>query len=877
MRHAVRVVIATLLMTLSGSLWVAPTMASAAFTPGNILASVGEGLVKEFTPEGVLVNTYNTGTNSITTGTVFDSSGDLFVTDFNGDAVTEFSPAGALVGSFGSGYNADPESLALDSSGNVYVGQADGEHKVLKFDKSGNLLAEYSPETEARGTDWIAMASDDCTLYYTSEGHDVKRFNVCTNKQLPDFVDGLPGGEAYQLRFLPDGGMLIADAQSILRLDNEGHIVTQYTTPAGVEWFNVQFTPGASTFWAGDIATGQVAEFDLNSGAVLNEFSSEPATELAGLTVIGAKEYALKDSDGDGIPDEWEEHGIRDAEGNMILDLPAMGADPHHKDVFVQLDAMHGLALSSAALKMVEKAFNDAPVPNPDGTTGIHLHVDEGPSSVMNPATGATWGSQSLANDNIPFQNTFGSEAGGNYNWSAFEAVKHNSLIPPREAAFHYAMSINRFNAAGNSGQSRGTPGSDFMVALGPACNPEGSCPGTVKEQAGTFMHELGHNLGLHHGGQIDENYVPNYLSVMNYIFQFSGLSTAPDSVDYSRYESAQIPTLDEFDLNEAGGFGVEPPLLAAAQKTEIWCANLNTRLPASLDGPVDFNCNGFPFDSGVSANLHGEAQQPQAYKGEGPLTSYNDWKDLWYRGGTIGGNGLGALLPETTEDDEPQIATLEESSDRLVPPPTGSTGNATGITTTTATLHGEAIPNGEDTHAYFQYGPTAEYGTTTTPLDVGSMNAPVAISAEIASLEPNTTYHYQEIIETSTHLLYGADETFTTQATPSASPTSTPAPAPIPATQPPLGNVASFIAPSPACVVPRLRGNSAAKAARLLKASHCRLGRAAVAKAARHHRRASLVVVNQSKRPGTQLPTGTRVSIVLGMPAPKRRSVKHR
>src|SRR5665213_560489 len=224
MRHAVRVVIATLLMTLSGSLWVAPTMASAAFTPGNILASVGEGLVKEFTPEGVLVNTYNTGTNSITTGTVFDSSGDLFVTDFNGDAVTEFSPAGALVGSFGSGYNADPESLALDSSGNVYVGQADGEHKVLKFDKSGNLLAEYSPETEARGTDWIAMASDDCTLYYTSEGHDVKRCNVCTNKQLPDFVDGLPGGEAYQLRFLPDGGMLIADAQSILRLDNEGHI-----------------------------------------------------------------------------------------------------------------------------------------------------------------------------------------------------------------------------------------------------------------------------------------------------------------------------------------------------------------------------------------------------------------------------------------------------------------------------------------------------------------------------------------------------------------------------------------------------------------------------------------------------------------------------
>jgi hypothetical protein len=491
----------------------------------------------------------------------------------------------------------------------------------------------------------------------------------------------------------------------------------------------------------------------------------------------------------------------------------------------------------------------------------------------MNPVTGEKWGSQSLANDNIPFKKLFGSETGGNYNWSAFEEVKHESLIPAREAAFHYSISVNRFNSAGNSGQSRGTPSSDFIVALGPACSPEGACPGSVKEQAGTFMHELGHNLGLHHGGQIDENYVPNYLSVMNYIFQFSGLSTSPDGVDYSRYESPQIPTLDEFDLNESGGFGVEPPLLAAAQKTEIWCANLNTRMPASLDGPVDFNCNGFPFDGGVSANLHGEAQQPAAYEGEGLLTSYNDWKDLWYRGGAIGGNGLGALLPETTEDDEPSIATLQESSDRLVPPPTGSTGNATGITTTAATLHGEAIPNGEDAHTYFQYGPTTEYGTTTTPVDVGSANTPVATSAEVSGLEPDTTYHYQEIIETPTHLLYGADATFMTQASAGLPPGSTPVPTPTPAIQPPLGSVAVH---SAACVVPRLHGKIARKAAQLLKAHHCRLGHTAIARTARHHLHVSLIVVGQSKRPGTRLARGTRVSIVLGAPAPRKHNAKH-
>lgn len=866
---------AVLMSGVALSLSVTTSLASAAFAPGNLLASVGNGEIKEFTPAGVLVATYDTGTGSITTGSIFDASGDLFVTDFNGNAVSEFNPAGDLIGSFGSGYNADPESIVFDGSGNAYVGQADGEHHVLKFDKAGNLLASYEPETESRGTDWIALASDECTLYYTSEGQAVKRFNVCTNKQLPDFVDGLPGSEAYQLRFLPDGGMLIADSQSILRLDKEGHIVKQYTTPSGGEWFNVQFSPGASTFWAGDISTGEVAEFDLDSGSVLNEFNSEPPQELAGLTVIGSPEYVLKDSDGDGIPDEWEEHGIRDAEGHMLVDLPAMGADPHHKDVFVQLDAMKGLALSPAALKMDEKAFNDAPVSNPDGTEGIHLHVDEGPGSVMNPVTGKTWGTLSLANDDIPFKTTLGSTSGGQYNWSAFEGLKHESLIPAREAAFHYAISVNRYSGT-SSGISRGIPSSDFIVALGPACHPEGSCPGTVMQQAGTFMHELGHNLGLHHGGQVDENYVPNYLSVMNYTFQFSGLTSSPDGVDYSRYESPQVPALDETNLDETKGFGVEPPLRAAGQKTKIWCGGLNSWVVVAMHGPVDFNCDGNAFETGLSADLHDTAIQPSGFQTEGTLKSYNDWSSLWYRGGAIGGNGLGALLPEETEDSEPTIPTLEESADQLIPPPTGSTGNATNITATSAIVHGDVTPNGEDTRIYFQYGASEEYGSTVGLTDVGSASTADSTATELAGLTPATTYHYQEVIETPTHLLYGADQTFSTQSTSGTPPTSTPSPNPTPAREAPSG-VASFVkVAQPQCVVPKLRGKSSRKATQLLRAAHCKIGHTTIAKAAQHKRHLQLVVISQTRRPGAHLPNGTKVSVVLGI-ASSRKHKAHR
>ena len=46
-----------------------------------------------------------------------------------------------------------------------------------------------------------------------------------------------------------------------------------------------------------------------------------------------------KDSDGDGLLDDWEMHGIDlDGDGIIDLDLPAMGANPFHKDLFLELD-----------------------------------------------------------------------------------------------------------------------------------------------------------------------------------------------------------------------------------------------------------------------------------------------------------------------------------------------------------------------------------------------------------------------------------------------------------------------------------------------------------------------------------------------------------
>ena len=57
---------------------------------------------------------------------------------------------------------------------------------------------------------------------------------------------------------------------------------------------------------------------------------------------------------------------------------------------------------------------------------------------------------------------------------------------------------------------------------------------GNTNQKAATFMHELGHNLDLKHGGSTNTPPCkPNYFSVMNQLYEFAGIVTTP-IIDYS-------------------------------------------------------------------------------------------------------------------------------------------------------------------------------------------------------------------------------------------------------------------------------------------------------------------------------------------------------
>lgn len=398
---------------------------------------------------------------------------------------------------------------------------------------------------------------------------------------------------------------------------------------------------------------------NIDNGAGLSWGVTVPAGGQAGvshLTAFSAAEASV-DRDGDGLLDDWETQGYdADGDGVIDLDLPAMGASPDHKDLFVEVDWMvrqptcifffcwggRDFAPDRGALQDVAAAFASAPVSNPDGRTGVTLHVDSGPGSVMNPGSGATWGARSRATQIGWVQELGSRDSSGNYSWSAFNAIEATSFEAARRDVFHYAIYGDRQPGTGSSGIARVTDanfeGSAFLVTDG---DPSWGSGFSRRQESGTFMHEFGHTLGLRHGGGDNANNKPNYQSIMNYLWQLSGRP-----LDYS---DRQLGTLDEGALDEQAG-------LANATGAFSWYCG-SSRRTSSASAQVDWNCSGAIDTGNVSRDLTNDGATTA-------LAGWNDWSHLVYDGGAVGAFGASDLAdadpaPAASTDDEPRPAEL--------------------------------------------------------------------------------------------------------------------------------------------------------------------------------------------------------------------------
>src|SRR5262245_11024035 len=176
------------LLVLGGLLGSAPQPAAAdPLMHGDVIVGLGssadgtlEGEVRNFSASGDLRQSLFTNSGSFEeNGMCMDTARNLYTTNFDANSMSKFDANGNLLHShFGTGFNEHPNSCVFDASGVIYVGQSDkngefGGGGLLKLDQAGNVLATFSPLPEQRGTDWIDLAADQCTLFYTSVGSTI--------------------------------------------------------------------------------------------------------------------------------------------------------------------------------------------------------------------------------------------------------------------------------------------------------------------------------------------------------------------------------------------------------------------------------------------------------------------------------------------------------------------------------------------------------------------------------------------------------------------------------------------------------------------------------------------------------------------------------
>jgi hypothetical protein len=345
------------------------------------------------------------------------------------------------------------------------------------------------------------------------------------------------------------------------------------------------------------------------------------------------------DTDGDGLYDDWERFGIDanndgdtadageqelvngiDQNGDGDTLDPGERADPRHKDIFLEMDWMacataggdcaagdtHTHRPQAASITNVIQAFANHPsVSNPDGTNGINVHIDV---------------SNAIAHQNVLNFNggALGCSSGtAGTGFGDFDTVKAANLANPdvRRFAFHYALAIHMENQAALTDSTQRfsgcgeTPGNDFYISFG----GWGAGAPTVQQEAGTIAHELGHNLGLQHGGNEAVNRKPNYLSIMSYAFQLRGIPTT-NRIDYSR---SVLPSLNEASLNEAVG------IQDGTDNTFYFCPG-GTVAQGSGSGAIDWNCDGTlgTAMSPVAVDINGAG-------GQTTLTGFNDWPQV--------------------------------------------------------------------------------------------------------------------------------------------------------------------------------------------------------------------------------------------------------
>jgi streptogramin lyase len=250
-------------------------LAASDWNVGYVFVGVASGQYQVYDNNGVFKETISDPTGGFTTGCSFTPALDkLYTTFFSASTVIVFDnahPHGVLANiNTGLQGGGSAESIVFDAAADYYVGHAGGNADIQKYNATDVFQQAYNVGTQARGSDWIELAADQTTVFYTSEGSRVLRYDVGADVQLADF--SAAGTVAYALRLLPpgdgSGGLLVADTGTIKRLDGAGAVAQTYDVAGEDCWFSLNLDPNGTSFWSGDFCSSNFYRFNIATGAV---------------------------------------------------------------------------------------------------------------------------------------------------------------------------------------------------------------------------------------------------------------------------------------------------------------------------------------------------------------------------------------------------------------------------------------------------------------------------------------------------------------------------------------------------------------------------------------------------------------------------------
>ena len=427
----------------------------------------------------------------------------------------------------------------LGFSGQAYAGSMSSD-KSLYYYNHGSIitvtLASVDGDYNANSVP-VTLTDSSVPNTYTYTLNKISTGTFQTNGYI-NFTDH-NSANTFQVRPLDSLGTDITDPVTATYTDSKGKFTLTLSMPS---WSNdYHFTLQAAPSTLISTINGQSMPHDQPFFGVKRQCTS-------------SSEHALCDSwkrtiqDGLYINDTYTNStGYTWSNGTYYSQCPSGEACgiQNQKEIFAEINAERDQMPSTTAMDAVKTPFNAQNIKLHyylDEEVPFHQRLTDGPATIppdnnFNIIKKFFFGTSSeragtsnsvvpnsynrpfgTCNNNAPIANLTDSQGHLKMQITDPQMKIDNcikSLLTAKRQAFHYALVGNRQSSSqGSSGISE-IKGNDFFVTLGAW---GGSGYGSLDQQEGTFMHELGHNLGLRHAGASDNpNCKPNYPSVMSY------------------------------------------------------------------------------------------------------------------------------------------------------------------------------------------------------------------------------------------------------------------------------------------------------------------------------------------------------------------------